>query len=243
MSVKNNKAILFSLDVLTKQKAESESLDVILETPTSITCPILSRSLQPEMIFMVTERIVLIYNAIVEQALNGDCRPPNMNSLVEKALKPLLKRDPFLEEAQEIIGLIATGVAGHLEITEKTKTLLQLLYNTGHMLGIVANMPIPASFLMDFLIRSGLRGYFETIVTSNDMGVFKPSQDMFKFAINSMGINEKDVVIIGTNFDRDIQPLYDIISIKVFISKRPKTRPLPTHIKKIASLEELRSIV
>lgn len=243
MSVKNNKAVLFSLDVLTKHKSERESLDVHLELPLSTTCPILSRSLKQEEILTVAERVVLIYNAIVEQALNGDSRPPNINPLVERALKSVLNRDPYFEETQEIIGLIAAEIYKQMSISPQYKRIIELLYTTGHMLGIVANLPLPASFLMDFLIQSGLRGYFETIITSNDMGVFKPSQDMFRFAINSMGIKEKDVVIIGTNYDRDILPLHDIVSIKVFLTKRTSTRRLPTHIRKIHALEELRSIV
>lgn len=243
MSAKNHKAILFSLDVLTKQKAERESLDVSLEMPSSSSCPILSRSLKQEEILAVAERVVLIYNAIVEQALNGDSRPPNLNMLVERALKPMLKREPYFEETQEVIGLIASEVYKQMSISEKYKKVIELLYATGHMMGIVANLPIPASFLMEFLVKSGLRGYFETIITSNDMGVFKPSQDMFKYAISSMGINERNVVIIGSNYDRDILPLHDIVATKVFISKRAKTRQLPTHIKKIQALEELRNIV
>ncbi len=243
MSVRNNKAVLFSLDVLTKHKAERESLDVHLELPQSTSCPILSRSIKQEEILAVAERVVLIYNAIVEQALNGDARPPNLNTLVEKALKHVLKREPYFEETQEVIGLIATEVHKRMSISDDYKHIIDLLYSTGHMLGIVANLPIPASFLMDFLIKIGLRGYFETIITSNDMGVFKPSQDMFKYAITSMGINEKDVVIIGSNYDRDIQPLHDIVSTKIFLTKRAKTKSLPTHIRKIRALEELRNFV
>ncbi|MFN3344751.1 MAG: HAD family hydrolase [Chloroherpetonaceae bacterium] len=243
MSVKNNKAVLFSLDVLTKHKAERESLDVHLTLPLSATCTILSRSLKQEEILAVAERVVLIYNAIVEQALNGDSRPPNLNTLVEKALKHMLKREPYFEEIQEVIGLIASEVYKKMSISDEYKHIIELLYTTGHMLGIVANLPIPASFLMDFFIKSGLRGYFETIITSNDMGVFKPSQDMFRHAINSMGIRERDVVIIGTNYDRDIQPLHDIVSTKIFLTKRTKTKSLPTHIRKIRALAELKNFV
>lgn len=243
MSVKNNKAVLFSLDVLTKHKAERESLDVHLELPLSTDCTILSRSLKQEEILTVAERVVLIYNALVEQALNGDFRPPNLNMLVEKALKPMLKREPYFEETQEVIGLIATEVHKHMSISNDYKRIIELLYSTGHMLGIVANLPIPASFLMDFFIKSGLRGYFETIITSNDVGVFKPSQDMFKYAIMSMGIKEREVVIIGSNYDRDIQPLHDIVATKVFLTKRMKTKTLPTHIRKIRALSELKSLV
>ncbi|MCS6990122.1 MAG: HAD hydrolase-like protein [Chloroherpetonaceae bacterium] len=243
MSAKNHKAVLFSLDVLTNQKSERESLDISLSLPPSTSCPILSRALKQEEILAVAERVVLIYNAIVEQALNGDSRPPNMNMLVERALKPMLKREPYFEETQEVIGLIAEEVYKNMSISEKYKKIIELLYATGHMLGIVANLPIPASFLMDFLIKSGLRGYFETIITSNDMGIFKPSQEIFKHAINSMGINERNVVIIGSNYDRDIQPLHDIVATKVFISKRAKTRQLPTHIKKIQAIEEIRNFV
>ncbi len=243
MSVKNNKAVLFSLDVLTKRKAERESLNVRLRLPLSNDCPILSRVLKQEEILSVAERVILVYNAIVEQALNGDARPPNLNSLVEKALTPILKREPYFEEIQEVISLIAAEVYKGMSISDEYKRIIELLYSTGHMLGVVANLPIPASFLMEFFIKIGLRGYFETIITSNDIGVFKPSQDMFKYAISSMGIKERDVVIIGSNYDRDIQPLHDIVSTKVFLTKRTKTKSLPTHIRKIRALAELKSLV
>jgi FMN phosphatase YigB (HAD superfamily) len=241
MGVRNGKAIIFSLDVLTKAKTECEMLDTDIPLADNKTCPLLLERLNPYEIKKIADTTVLVYNACVEQAIHRDFRPPNLGSIIERALKTHLNREADYEEVNELIALISSTL--NVKISKLHRAYVRALYNSGHLLGIVANLPIPANFLMEMLVKSELGGYFETIITSNDMGMLKPSQDIYKTAIASMNCDEKEVMIIGTNLDRDIKPLYDVLSQKILLTKRAKVRKLPMHILKIASLNDLRTLL
>jgi FMN phosphatase YigB (HAD superfamily) len=233
-------AILFSLDVLTKTKTERETLELNVPLPTETLCPLLLQKMNMFEVQKVGQTIVVVFNALVDQMIYNDFRPPNLAAVVERALRTVLKREPLYDEVNELIALVTSNI--ELKVPMINRAYIRALYNSGHILGVVANMPIPGNLLMDILAKSELKGFFETIITSNDMGAFKPSQDLYRYAIESMHCQPKDVVIVGSNLERDIEPLHDIHSRKVFLTKRAKVK-LPKAVQHIASLSELRAIL
>ncbi|MFD2033341.1 YjjG family noncanonical pyrimidine nucleotidase [Belliella marina] len=54
------------------------------------------------------------------------------------------------------------------------------------------------------LHTSGLRPYFDLIVTSETTGHKKPDARIFQYALDNLGINNQDVVMIGDNPNSDI---------------------------------------
>ena len=55
------------------------------------------------------------------------------------------------------------------------------------------------------LSSSGLTGYFEAVVTSEQAGSLKPHAEIFNYALNKVGMSSEDCVMIGDNPATDIQ--------------------------------------
>ena len=51
---------------------------------------------------------------------------------------------------------------------------------------------------------SGLAGYFETILVSGEEGFGKPKPEIFRLAIDRLGVDEASVIMIGDSLARDV---------------------------------------
>jgi putative hydrolase of the HAD superfamily len=54
------------------------------------------------------------------------------------------------------------------------------------------------------LQRLGIESFFSAIVTSQDVGVEKPSPEIFQEALRRLGVAASDAVMVGNDLDRDI---------------------------------------
>lgn len=54
------------------------------------------------------------------------------------------------------------------------------------------------------LENSGLSGYFDQIITSEDAGVKKPNPIIFNFALNKASASSKESIMIGDNYEADV---------------------------------------
>ncbi|MDA1279400.1 MAG: HAD family hydrolase [Chloroflexi bacterium] len=72
-----------------------------------------------------------------------------------------------------------------------------------HRLGLVTNgSPAVQRFK---LARSGLTGYFSTVVASGDVGVGKPDSKPFLVALSNLGVRPEESVMIGNSWKSDVQ--------------------------------------
>lgn len=56
---------------------------------------------------------------------------------------------------------------------------------------------------------AGLSSYFDKVILSDIVGVNKPHSDIFAYAMNEVGRNKNEVIMIGDNVVNDIQGAYD----------------------------------
>ena len=78
--------------------------------------------------------------------------------------------------------------------------LLELKKN--YELGIISNSMSGLS--RDFLAREGLLGYFKVIVISRDVGVRKPSPEVFRRALELLGVEAREVAHVGNSLEEDV---------------------------------------
>jgi putative hydrolase of the HAD superfamily len=71
-----------------------------------------------------------------------------------------------------------------------------LLKKNGHTLGLVSNF---TPDLPRILEKQGLKQYFECIVVSSVVGVWKPNPKIMTFATNELSIPAEECVYIGDN--------------------------------------------
>ena len=86
--------------------------------------------------------------------------------------------------------------------TENAQHLLKELQKH-HKLAIVSNFYGNLStVLKDF----GLLAYFETVIESNHVGVSKPDKEIFKMAIEKLGLKPESCTVVGDSYQKDIIP-------------------------------------
>lgn len=235
------RAIIFSLDTLTKANVEKIQLENHIMDSQHPDFPHLSTHLKPHEIEILFQHIVHIYNACIELTKYQGFPQPNLLGICEKAINQALGRVALPQEISEVVQAFADSFK--LEFSKRTQAYIHALYRSGYLLGIVANLPYPLVSISDQLERVGLLRYFESIILSSDSGLQKPSDKIYKMTIESLECTDHEVIIVGSNLERDLLPLHRIHSKKLYFNNRRKLSKHIKGIKAIASLDELRNII
>jgi len=88
-------------------------------------------------------------------------------------------------------------------IPQEYASVLRRLRKT-HRLGIVSDIWSHSERFYQELDRAGIRGLFEAIVFSSDIGFIKPSRKIFQKALDTFGVDVPRVVYIGDSLRRDV---------------------------------------
>lgn len=188
----------------------------------------------------IAESSLIVFNACVEQTMMRDLRAPNLAVIVGRAIAQALHREATIEEITEVM-MVARRMM-NFSLSRRFAACLIALQKSGYMLGIVANSPLSAFILADAFEDMGIVRRFETIITSSDAGYFKPSPKIFQLAIESMRCAEEDVIVVGSNLERDLLPVEQMAVKKVYINNYRKRQRLPKGFYRLSALEELPSL-
>ena len=80
---------------------------------------------------------------------------------------------------------------------------MEALRGMGVRLGVISNI-ISTSVVPHFLREYGIAGYMETVVTSSETGVRKPSPDIFRIAEQEMNLPPEELAYVGDTISRDV---------------------------------------
>ncbi len=235
------RAIIFSLDTLTKANVEKINLENHIADSSHPDFPHISSHLRPNDIEDLFQNIVHVYNACMELTKYQGFPQPNLLSICEKAINQSLGRVALPQEIDEVIQAFATSFK--IEFSKKTQAYIHALYRSGYILGIVANLPYPLVSITDQLESIGLLGYFESIILSSDSGLQKPGDKIYKMTIESLECMDHEVIIVGSNLERDLLPLQRVRAKKLYFNNRRKLSKHIKGIKPISSFDELRNII
>ncbi len=84
------------------------------------------------------------------------------------------------------------------------REVLQQLRAAGYRLGAISNTVQPARFMAESLARRGLAAYFDAQVYSSEAGVAKPHPDIFRRALDLLGVAAEAAVYVGDRLVADI---------------------------------------
>ncbi|MDE6660887.1 MAG: HAD family hydrolase [Anaeroplasmataceae bacterium] len=95
----------------------------------------------------------------------------------------------------------------HLErIYEDTPYVLGKLVKKYH-LGIIANQSLGTEKRLE---KFGIRKYFDIVISSSEVGITKPSLEIFKLALSTAGCSPEEAYMIGDRLDNDIEPAAEL---------------------------------
>ncbi len=101
--MKNSQAILFSLDVLTRQKTECEETRKLYMDISALQFPHLHQHLALHEIQKIAESTLIVFNACVEQTLMRGLQAPSLSMIASRAISQVLNRDATIDEISEIM--------------------------------------------------------------------------------------------------------------------------------------------
>jgi len=90
------------------------------------------------------------------------------------------------------------------------------------------------------LDRSGLAPYFNKVITSESVGAKKPDPRIYEHALEQIGVDKNDTIMIGDNANTDIKGAREFGMDQVFFNPSGKNNVAATY--EIKSLEELKGI-
>lgn len=81
---------------------------------------------------------------------------------------------------------------------------------------------------------AGLSSYFDKVILSDKVGVNKPHPNIFHYALNEIGVDKRDVIMIGDNIFTDIGGAYNIGIDQIWFNPQGKESVdiQPAHIVK-----------
>ena len=88
-----------------------------------------------------------------------------------------------------------------------------------YKLGIVSNFAIPECVLT-LLCKHGLDGFFDVVVVSGAVNVRKPSPEIFKKALEALGVDAEEAVFVGDTVDADVAGAKSLGMKTVYIERR-----------------------
>lgn len=91
----------------------------------------------------------------------------------------------------------------HMVCFEGVKDFIAWNKNLGVKIGILTDYE--TEYQIQKLEKLGIIDYFDVLVTSEEVGIEKPSCQMFQTILRKMKLSSDDVIMIGDDFNKDIK--------------------------------------
>jgi len=90
---------------------------------------------------------------------------------------------------------------------DRNRQILSALRGGGYRMGVISNF---YGNLASLLAESGLSGYFECLLDSAAVGLRKPDPKFFEEALDRLGADAGQTLMVGDSLDRDLRPAKSI---------------------------------
>src|SRR3989337_2728605 len=110
------------------------------------------------------------------------------------------------------------GFMNYVRIDDDAASSLAKLHGR-YKLGIVSNFAIPECVLT-LLCKHGLDGFFDVVVVSGAVNVRKPSPEIFRKALEALGVDAEEAIFVGDTVDADVAGAKSLGMKKVYIERR-----------------------
>lgn len=107
--------------------------------------------------------------------------------------------------AEETVTILQRRCVPNVSLMADVETTLKRLLATGFQLGIISNAAY-SPFLIWTLEHFRVLSLFEEVVVSADVGIRKPSLEIFRTTLDSMRINPSQAIYVGDDFHKDVVP-------------------------------------
>lgn len=104
---------------------------------------------------------------------------------------------------QTIQNLYWTTFLEHIETFEGVREFISWNKSIGIKIGILSDYE--TEYQIQKVDKLDLLSYIDVIVTSEEVGIEKPSRHMFQTVLNKLKMTPDEIIMIGDNYEKDIQ--------------------------------------
>lgn len=134
--------------------------------------------------------------------------PAEKNALKERSLVGQVDQEQYREALIRLYGItkpeqIQRGVQileeedHEIHFFQGVKETLHLLKEKGFRLGIVTDSRFPVSVKLGWLEKGGFGNVWDTVISSNELGIHKPDPKIYQAALNQLGLNAGQAAFVG----------------------------------------------
>ena len=85
----------------------------------------------------------------------------------------------------------------HLPLKEGTNEILSALYDLDYRLAALTNAP--KDVIMSRMERTGLISYFESVISADEIGKYKPEKEVYQKAAAKLGIQPDEILFVSSH--------------------------------------------
>ena len=141
-------------------------------------------------------RVISELNELSEASDSFQLQPSLWTPMILRALHVNEQVEALAKELQ-----LALSSKIKMVMAQSTIDICAALNQRGYRLGIVSNWN---GILTDILRAYDVLDLFECILTSSEVGYAKPHQNIFEAALEDLGVQKSEVVLIGESYAADI---------------------------------------
>ena len=104
--------------------------------------------------------------------------------------------------AEETVIHNSCGQAVTAKVVEGVFAVVETIRKDGYRTAIIANAN--SADARNIIATCGLEDYFDVIVISEEVGVEKPDKQVFQVALDKLGVEAENAVMVGNRIDIDI---------------------------------------
>ena len=162
-----------------------------------------------------------------------------LSTQVELQTEYFVSNSIISKEAEDYLSLSVTTKCYNdvIDVINSNRKIVKDLSGK-YKLGLVSNY---YGNVKNVLLELGILNYFDTVIDSKEVNIYKPDERIFKTAIEELKVKEEDTIVIGDSYERDITPAKNIGCKTILLLKKSWYMPGDTSQAdyKIDSLNQL----
>ena len=132
--------------------------------------------------------------------------------------------------------LVAAGIMGyhrekvkHFKLFKDVRSNIEKLRAKGYKTAIISDGMPKKQY--EKILRLKVENLFDTIIISDEVGIRKPNQLIFRYCLDRCNVEPNEAIYIGDRLDKDIEPAIQVGMYGVLIHRGGKWDPHVTKIK------------
>lgn len=130
-----------------------------------------------------------------------------------------------------------------IDVKKETYDVLKTLKDHGYEIAVIANTSYFADLMQECFEFVGLGDCIDKYFFSYDLGVRKPSQEIFEYALRRMGVFANEAIMVGDSLYHDMAPAQLVGMDCIWVTEEEDNYMDVSLLKKCDKIEDILSVL